>query len=84
MTCKWLTIQQMADHLQVSSKTISRWIKAGKLTSMQIGDKHKLTRVCAKVRNSNIILAKPEDTYARLEDASLKEELNKYPDTEEF
>ena len=60
MTCKWLTVQQMAEHLQVSEKTIRRWIKDGKLTSMRIGNIRGITRVCAKVPNSNIILAKAD------------------------
>ena len=61
MSCRWLTVKQMAEHLQVSPRTVTRWIKDGKLTAMKIGDKRQITRVCAKVPNTNIMLAEPEE-----------------------
>jgi len=83
MSCRWLTVQQMAVHLQVSRRTIDRWIKDGKLTVMKIGSGPRpVTRICAKVPNTNIVLAEPINQYVRPEDARLVEELNKYPDTD--
>ncbi|KKM85913.1 hypothetical protein LCGC14_1284220 [marine sediment metagenome] len=64
MTCKWLTVTQMAGYLQVTPRTVYRWCKAGKLTSLKIG---RVTRVCAKVPQSTLNIVdkdyQPESKY---------------------
>ena len=51
MTCKWLTVAQMAERLQVTDRTVYRWCKDGKLTFIKIG---RVMRVCGKVPQSSL------------------------------
>ena len=34
---RWLTVEQIADHLQVSKETIYRWLDRGKIPAHRIG-----------------------------------------------
>ncbi len=43
MSCRWLTIQQFADYVQVDHSTVRIWIKKGALTHMKING---MTRIC--------------------------------------
>ena len=36
-TPKWLTVQQVAERLQVSRVTVWRWIRAGRLSGLRVG-----------------------------------------------
>lgn len=35
---EWLTVQQVADHLQVDPETVRRWIRAGELSGVLLSN----------------------------------------------
>ena len=41
---RWLTIQEAADILRVSTRTIRKWIKAGELQAKKIGGVWRIRR----------------------------------------
>lgn len=47
MSCTWLTAREVGEYIQVSSETIHKWVKQGKLKgSMPEGT--RILRVCLK------------------------------------
>ena len=43
MSCRWLTIQQFADYIQVNHSTVRQWIKRGAITHIRI---EGVIRIC--------------------------------------
>jgi excisionase family DNA binding protein len=43
-TSEWLTVQQVADHLQVSRVTVWRWIRSGRLSGIRVGRVRRIAR----------------------------------------
>ena len=41
---EWLTVAQAAEHLMLSTQTILRWIKIGKLRATKIGQSYRISR----------------------------------------
>lgn len=47
----------MAEHMQVSNRTIWRWCKANKLTFIKVGT---VTRICAEIPQSTLNQPEPD------------------------
>lgn len=43
-TAEWLTVQQVADHLQVSRVTVWRWLQSGRLSGIRVGRVRRIAR----------------------------------------
>jgi excisionase family DNA binding protein len=42
ITREWLTVKQAAEYLQVSTATITRWIREGTLAASQVGSTYRI------------------------------------------
>jgi excisionase family DNA binding protein len=41
---KMLTVQQVADHIQVNPETVRNWIRTGELDALDIGGEYRISR----------------------------------------
>src|SRR3972149_8084386 len=58
---EWMTVEQVANHLQVSRVTVWRWIRSGRLSGVRVGRVRRISR------SSLFQLVRPgENTGARL------------------
>ena len=46
MTCRWLTVTQMAEYMQVTERTVYRWVKDDKVVFIKLG---RVVRVCPQL-----------------------------------
>lgn len=57
----FLTILDLADQLQVSDKTVRRWIKSGELVAHKLGDQYRISEADLELFLRSRRLANPAD-----------------------
>ncbi len=62
MSCRWLTINEVAEVLMVHRTTVQRMIKRGELSAVHMGH---TVRICATVPKTGQTLASPDRIYRR-------------------
>lgn len=60
---RWLSVEEIAQHLGLSKETIYRWLEKGKIPSHRVGRQWKFqaSEVDAWVRNGNATSLKSEE-----------------------
>ncbi|MEU3182516.1 helix-turn-helix domain-containing protein [Streptomyces albidoflavus] len=42
---EWLTVREVAEHFRVSTRTITRWVNTGEISSTRVGPAGRLVRI---------------------------------------